>query len=737
MHFPVTGYSRDLYITQAEYFWDSGPAIPLIAFDGDFNSAIEDAMSEAVLPPSGPHVLSIRAKDVDGNWSPAFRRVVVVEDQTITRGFNITHAEYSWDSGTAIPLIAFDGDFNSAVEEVVSESSLTFPSGGSHVFSIRVQDEDGTWSPNFRRVVHFPVTGYSRDLYITQAEYFWDSDPGQGNGIPLIVFDGDFDAAVENLVGPNLELVGGVSVFNVRVRDVDGTWSPTFKRVVSLEAAYGCTDETAFNFNPLAFYDDGTCVEFVYGCMDETQFNYNPEVNTDDGSCIAFAYGCTDATQFNYDPLANTDDGTCIEYAYGCTDDTQFNYDPLANTDDGTCIEFIYGCTDDTQFNYNPAANTDDGTCIEFIYGCTIETAFNYDAGANTNDGTCITDCVGSACCYAGVQWDLNTFSCDYENLCPADIVKDGFVAVDDLLELLSAFGYACEEAVELGAGGEFCIGPACCGENTIWCDSLELCIPFIACPADITLDQSIGVNDLLTFLIYFGTNCDQSENFIDCGEPFVPWSCGDLLEYQGYDYETVQIGGQCWFAENLRSSEYRSGVSIPTDLSDSEWSAATSGAAAVYGSGPSCLDYSPDGDACDEAWSLNEYGRLYNWFAVDDPRGLCPNGWHVPSNSDWSDLIGLLGGEAIAGQHLKSEYGWNGGGQGTNSSGFSGLPAGDRSIIGFYDFAGHTTGWWTSTADGASAWARGLSYAVPSSYQNSSSNPRIGFSVRCLKDTE
>ena len=237
------------------------------------------------------------------------------------------------------------------------------------------------------------------------------------------------------------------------------------------------------------------------------------------------------------------------------------------------------------------------------------------------------------------------------------------------------------------------------CGDGTIWDETLNKCI--VANPSDTDFDGCVGINDFLVHLSLYGSGCGPEPSWEACGDP---------LEYQGYDYETVQIGEQCWFAENLRSSVYRSGVSIPTDLSDAEWSAATSGAAAVYGSGPSCLDYSPDGDACDEAWSLNEYGRLYNWFAVDDPRGLCPNGWHVPSNDDWSDLIGLLGGEAIAGQHLKSEYGWSGGGQGTNSSGFSGLPAGDRSISGFYDFAGYTTGWWTSTSDGASAWARGLS---------------------------
>ena len=69
-------------------------------------------------------------------------------------------------------LIAFDGDFNSAVEDIVSSSSLTFPSGGAHVFNIRIQDEDGNWSPNFKRIINFPVTDYTRDHYITQAEYF-------------------------------------------------------------------------------------------------------------------------------------------------------------------------------------------------------------------------------------------------------------------------------------------------------------------------------------------------------------------------------------------------------------------------------------------------------------------------------------------------------------------------------------------------------------------------------------
>ncbi len=78
----------------------------------------------------------------------------------------------------------------------------------------------------------------------------------------------------------------------------------------------------------------------------------------------SFIYGCTDSTAFNYDPNANIDDGSCVPFIYGCTDSTAFNFDPLANTDDGSCIPVIYGCTDSSANNYNALANTDDGSCV-------------------------------------------------------------------------------------------------------------------------------------------------------------------------------------------------------------------------------------------------------------------------------------------------------------------------------------------------------------------------------------
>jgi gliding motility-associated-like protein len=150
----------------------------------------------------------------------------------------------------------------------------------------------------------------------------------------------------------------------------------------------GCTDPSAFNYNPLAVVEDGSCIPVLTGCTDASAFNYNPEANTDDGSCVAVVTGCTDPTAFNYNATANTDDGSCVPIILGCTDILACNYSASANTDDGMCIvaEPGYDC------NGNCVSDVDgDGICDEFeILGCTDVTACNFDDLATEDDGSCV-----------------------------------------------------------------------------------------------------------------------------------------------------------------------------------------------------------------------------------------------------------------------------------------------------------------------------------------------------------
>ena len=233
-----------------------------------------------------------------------------------------------------------------------------------------------------------------------------------------------------------------------------------------------------------------------------------------------------------------------------------------------------------------------------------------------------------------------------------------------------------------------------------------------------------VGLTDLMNLLSVYGEVLT------------LPFTCGDPVSYQGYDYATVQIGDQCWFSENLRNENYENGDAIPSNLSDSEWQSMTSGAVAVYGEDAGCNNYSPDIDACDPAQSLNEYGRLYNWYAVDDARGLCPSGWHVPTDGEWTVMTDHLGGSSIAGGQMKTTYGWYDGGNGTNSSGFSGLPGGFRSNGGYFGSAGSSGYWWSSSPGGSSAWGRAL-YNDDENVSRGNYVPRSGFSVRCVRDAE
>ncbi|MDA8772136.1 hypothetical protein N9M80_03575, partial [Flavobacteriales bacterium] len=267
------------------------------------------------------------------------------------------------------------------------------------------------------------------------------------------------------------------------------------------------------------------------------------------------------------------------------------------------------------------------------------------------------------------------------------------------------------------------------CGPGTYWDELESLCLPIETCQDDLDGDGVIGVNDLMQLLSSFGTDCTPAE------EPeTTEFTCGDPVSYHGYDYTTVQIGEQCWFAENLRTEYYANGDAIPANLTDSEWSSTTSGAVSVYGEDAGCVDYSPDGDACDPAWSLNEYGRLYNWYAVDDTRGLCPSMWHAPTDEEWVVMSDFLGGSSVAGYQMKTNYGWHNGGSGSNSIGYAGLASGFRRIIGSFDNAGISGNWWSSSLSVSSAWYRDLD-SVDSNLDRGTHSQNFGFSIRCLKD--
>ncbi len=215
--------------------------------------------------------------------------------------------------------------------------------------------------------------------------------------------------------------------------------------------------------------------------------------------------------------------------------------------------------------------------------------------------------------------------------------------------------------------------------------------------------------------------------------------SCGTVTDSDGTTYETVEIGSQCWMAENLRTSTYRDGSPIANITEDAAWGSTTSGAWAYY-----------DNDAA----NAEPFGMMYNWYAVDDPRGLCPDGWRVPSDNDWKTLeltLGMSQSEVDATGHrgdattnpggaLKStgtEY-WLEPNEGaTNTTGFSAYPGGDRNPgpdePGFWSL-GYSSYMWSSTdVSDENAWIRGLSYAQPTIFR-STPEKRFGFSVRCVQ---
>ncbi len=197
------------------------------------------------------------------------------------------------------------------------------------------------------------------------------------------------------------------------------------------------------------------------------------------------------------------------------------------------------------------------------------------------------------------------------------------------------------------------------------------------------------------------------------------------VTDIDGNIYTTVKIGNQIWMVENLKVTHYRDGSEIPNITNDTVWSTLTIGAYCWY-----------DNDSSNK----ETYGALYNFYAVIDSCGLCPDGWHIPTESEWLALETYLGGRDAAGGKMK-EAGtahWNAPNIGaTGESGFLGLPGGGRGRISGCGEIGNYATWWASTAyDSIYAWHFGL-YHGSASIRSNPGHKAGGFSVRCVKDPD
>lgn len=201
--------------------------------------------------------------------------------------------------------------------------------------------------------------------------------------------------------------------------------------------------------------------------------------------------------------------------------------------------------------------------------------------------------------------------------------------------------------------------------------------------------------------------------------------STATVFDIDGNGYHTVTIGTQVWLVENLKTTKYRDGTSIPNVKVDAQWRVLTTGAYCDYNNTPS---------------NSSTYGRLYNWYAIADSRNIAPDGWHVPTDADWNTLIGYLGGDGVAGGKLKETgtvHWLSPNIAETNEFGFSFLPAGYRYNEGWYFWMKEVGYSWILTDySTVNAYYKAIRCDQSSIVMNNMSK-NYGLSVRCIKNGE
>jgi uncharacterized protein (TIGR02145 family) len=189
---------------------------------------------------------------------------------------------------------------------------------------------------------------------------------------------------------------------------------------------------------------------------------------------------------------------------------------------------------------------------------------------------------------------------------------------------------------------------------------------------------------------------------------------------------QTVKIGSANWADKNLAVSQFRNGDNIPEVKTDEEW--------AKFGEQKKTAWCYYQNDSANGT----KYGKLYNWYAVNDKRGLAPAGWHIATDDEWQLLIDALGGDEAAGIKMKNTTGWKNNGNGNNSAGFNGLAAGARNYDGSFAEIGNAAFWWTFWVTKArmpfSPTFRFLTYD-DNTVGRDNSNQGNGYTVRCIKE--
>lgn len=286
------------------------------------------------------------------------------------------------------------------------------------------------------------------------------------------------------------------------------------------------------------------------------------------------------------------------------------------------------------------------------------------------------------------------------------DANQDGLIGVEDLMDLLSHWG-----DTDLDFDGVY--------------DSVDLCTDNQACNYVLNPTAPCEYVDVLGVC---GGDCLSDEDGDGvCDEFAGPCQGEATLTYQDYTYDLVEIGGQCWFAENLRSSNFLNGENIPLHSIENP----VEGTSPIY---KAAYD--------DDSLSVEENGFLYSWYATDDSRGICPLGWHVPAVEEFQTLFEAVGGISIAAFKLKAQPPiWNG----EDSFGYTALPSGKADYTlpgggGGYEFLGSYAYYWTNTSTGPVSayyvllWQENMNAQL---YPSTGNFAEDGMSVRCLKDAE